>query len=69
MSSAPEHDWEAEYHKLAREFVEKQGEMQGQMNQLRKENAELRKRLDEAPSLLTELQDRVTLLEAFPPRH
>ena len=57
-------DWEAEYHKLAAQFVEKQGEMHGQMAALRKENAKLRQRLANVPATLTELQDRVSLLEA-----
>lgn len=55
-------DWEAEYWKLHTQFIEKQGEMHGQMAALRKENAALKKRLDDHPSLLTSLQDQVVLL-------
>ena len=56
-------DWEAAWHKLAGEFAAKQGEMHGQMERLRRENDALRRQLENHPAALTELQDRVTILE------
>jgi uncharacterized coiled-coil DUF342 family protein len=56
-------DWEAEYRKLAQRFVEVQGEMHGQMSRLQRENDALRKQIAEMPSTLTDLQDRVSMLQ------
>lgn len=55
-------DWAT---KLCFDFAEMQGTLHGQIARLRDEKAALQRRLDEMPSLLTELQDRVTFLECW----
>lgn len=54
--------------KLCREFVEMQARLHARIAGLEAERDELRRRLDTMPSTLTEMQDRIALLEAFPPR-
>lgn len=53
------------YEGLCDEHVKMQGRMQAEINRLRREKAALQQTLDEMPSTLTELQDRVTMLEGI----
>lgn len=54
------------YESLCEEYVIMSGRYQGEINRLRRENAALKAQIAATPSLLTELQDRVSLLESLP---